>query len=351
MSQRKYFSGLVFLMLFAFSCSHHDVVVPDEDSFTGWIAGDSFDGYGTMLKSGDNGLSWFRQGSVSQIPGVDMNDISAMDQNYIWAVGDTLMGYGMIMFSADGGLTWERQGTKAMLDSAAMLAVYAKTGSRVWVCGEKGKLIYSDDKGNNWNPLILDSLSKAAFSGISVSGNSIWLIGNIADTLGNDSATVILHSTDGGQQFTASHPGSFTRLNSIFAVSDTLVFLTSGSTVYKSIDGGNQWYPVFTSITGIIRDVCASSETNIWAAGEQGRAFRSTDGGATWMTHWPQSGKYTLNEISLLDTARIWLCGSGNIPGRSGIVYYSNNAGRTWFIGNLPVDAGIRGMTFVKGVR
>jgi len=326
-------------------------VLPENDGFTGWIAGEEFDGYGTILKSGDNGLSWFRQGSVSQIPDVPLNDVSAIDQNQIWAVGDKLQGYGMIIHSSNGGVSWERQGTKTLLDSAALLAVYAKTGTRVWVGGEKGKLIYSDDKGSNWNLVALDSLSKASFSGITVFQNSLWVIGNMADTAGNDSASVILHSMDGGQTFTSSDPGNFVHLNALFALDDTTVFLTSGSAVYKSMDGGIHWNSVFTGAFGNILSVCATSASNIWVAGELGRAFRSTDGGVTWMAYWPQSGKYALNGISLFDTARIWICGNGGDPSRKGVIYYSNNAGKTWFIGNVPVNAGIRGLSFIQGVR
>lgn len=342
-------ASIIFLHVFS-SCVRQEIL-PQEDGFTGWIAGETNNGYGTILKTGDNGLSWYRQSSVSQIPAVNMNDVSAMDQNYIWVVGNELDAYGMIMHSSDGGLTWQRQGTDSLLHNAAMLAVNARASGRVWVCGENGKLLYSDDKGSSWKLVALDSLSMTRFSGITVVQNNLWIIGNISDTSGNDSTALILHSFDGGSQFTRSSPSGLNHLNAIYALNDTVVFLTSGSSVYKSLDGGIHWNMIFTSVNGNLNDICATSEGNIWTAGAQGRAFRSTDGGTTWNINWPQSGKYTLNKISLFDTARIWICGSSAASTRRGVFYYSNNAGRTWFIGNLNVDAGINGLTFVNGKR
>jgi len=350
MSTKIFFAGVILLGLFSTACVRHEVL-PESDGFTGWIAGEAYDGYGTILKSGDNGLSWFRQGSVSQIPGINMNDVSAFDLTHIWSVGDNQNGYGMILYSSNGGVSWERQGTKDLLGSGSLLAVHAKTGKRVWVSGEKGKLFYSDNQGSTWNPVILDSLSKPAFSGIAVAQNSIWVIGNIADSAGHDSANIVLHSMDGGSTFTASHFLNAAHLNAVSALNDTTVLIASGSSLYKSMDGGSQWYMIYNSTFGNVLSICAGSEDNIWAAGEQGRAFRSADGGSTWETFWPQTGKYALNGISLSGSNTVWICGSGGNPSRKGVVYYSGNAGKTWFIGILPVNAGVRGLSFMKGVR
>ncbi len=350
MNIRKLFFFLTFSSLAFLSCVRQEIL-PEDDGFTGYIAGDVYDGYGCILRSGDNGLSWYRLGSITEVPGVDMNDISALDQSDVWAVGNIQDGYGMILHSSKGGINWERQCTKDLIKNAAMRVVNAKNLNRIWVCGEKGKLLYSEDKGSNWSMVALDSLEKADLCGMTVVQNNIWVIGNIPASDGGDSLAIILRNSNGGQNFTVIHLSHITHLNAVFAIDDSLVFIASGPTIYKSVNGGLTFLPVFVSVTGSIHDLCATSGSNIWAAGDQGRAYRSTDDGQSWQPFWPQSASFRLNRISLMGTERIWICGSSNNPGRKGVFYYSNNAGNTWFIGNLNVDSGIRGLSFVKGVR
>ncbi len=56
-------------------------------SFTprvGWAVGDSIGGYGTILRTADGGDTWVRQGSPADVPDVQLNEVSAVDDQHAW---------------------------------------------------------------------------------------------------------------------------------------------------------------------------------------------------------------------------------------------------------------------------
>lgn len=79
------------------------------ETATGWVVGEINDSYGTILYTTDGGDTWERQGSIGEIPNVDLVGVSAVDCNTAWAVGGN-ESCGVILYTTDGGKAIHGQG-------------------------------------------------------------------------------------------------------------------------------------------------------------------------------------------------------------------------------------------------
>jgi photosystem II stability/assembly factor-like uncharacterized protein len=68
---------------------------------------------------------------------------------------------------------------------------------------------------------------------------------------------------------------------------------------------------------------CFATDQEGWMAGELGRIFRTTDGGATW-TQQDAHTKRPFLAMSCLDAKTAW------VAGKEGIVYGTKDGGVTW---------------------
>lgn len=160
------------------------------DNSTIWVTGGSNDGYPTILKSIDAGLSWARQsgGDVAH-PGYDhILGISAVDSSTAWAIGgdNTSMGW-FVLKTGDGGNIWSLQ-TNGTLDGNNICAV---NGSTIWAVSDT-TISWSTDGGTSWSSHNSDYYTM----GISaVSSQEAWAVCYAR----NGS---IRHTADGGASWT-----------------------------------------------------------------------------------------------------------------------------------------------------
>ena len=80
---------LIGLTVFTGGCSDDsdEQVLTGQSGRTGWAAGSSMDGYGTIIHTKDGGVTWIRLGGPKDIPDVGINCISVLDENNAWVVG------------------------------------------------------------------------------------------------------------------------------------------------------------------------------------------------------------------------------------------------------------------------
>jgi hypothetical protein len=119
-------------------------------SATGWVVGNSSDGYGLILHTTDGGAHWLRQGTSAEIPDAGLIGVSAVDQNYVWASGGAADGYGVILHTTDSGAHWQRQGTPAEIPDISTYDVYAVNRNIAWVTGAEGVILHTTDGGSTW---------------------------------------------------------------------------------------------------------------------------------------------------------------------------------------------------------
>lgn len=164
------------------------------DGNTVWATGNTMDGYATILKSTDAGMSWTRQsgGDVTNVVN-NLLAISAVDADTAWAVG----GNGFdVLKTIDGGETWTRD--PHFGGSYDMNDVHAVSASTVWVAHDFN-ICWSTNGGTAWATGSDHGLGGGfAFMGISaVSDLEAW-----GSHVAPDSTGFVCHTTDGGLTWT-----------------------------------------------------------------------------------------------------------------------------------------------------
>jgi photosystem II stability/assembly factor-like uncharacterized protein len=330
------------------SCSKSDP--PNNSTYTGWAVGQAYNGFGTIINTQNDGFSWIRQQIPSLAPDVDIYDINALDYQTAWVVGGVVGGYGLILNTLDGGLNWTRKGTVSQIPNVELSAVYVIDQQIVWIAGKNNRILTTADQGITWRSFILDSTRQVNYNSITASGNlNLWISGVPASKNPNDTIAVIMHSTDGGltwfqQGLHDTLPGA---VNCTFAVDDSTLFAAADGYVYKTTNGGNQWYPAFLKPGKKINAVCAEDINDVWAVGNNDAIYHSTNGGATWDTITPQVKGYNLLGVTTNGPAqKIWIVGANTTGKGKGIILYTNNDGQTWFLEDYPADAGLYRVSF-----
>ena len=345
-------AGLM-LILYLFTSCAEESPPPDDQQYKGWVVGQAESGYGTILSTTNDGLTWSRQGSQSQASGVDLYDIHGLDKNYVWAAGGIYKGFGLILHSMDGGVNWGRQGTATTIPNVRLYAVHAINSLNIWAAGENNALLHSIDGGLTWNQVALTSIPPSIFYSITSFGtSSLWVVGACADTAFADTVGVILTSKDAGttwvrQDATNQFPRKF---HDVSAGNDSIVFVSGTGSVYKTVNGGGAWQQVFGSNRNM-NGICAVDVENVWTVGDGDGIFHSTNGGAFWDTVVPSVKGYRLMGVTVADVNRIWIVGAPTSGVGKGSIIYSRNAGNSWFIEPVPVEAGFRRISFAAARR
>ena len=335
------------------ACTKSDPV--DDQQYKGWVVGQAENGFGTILSTSNDGLTWTRQGSQSQAAGVDLYDIHGLDQNNAWAVGGIFKGYGLILHTTDGGTTWFRQGTALQVPNVRLFSVHVVDELTIWVAGEKGALLVSKDGGNTWTPVNVSSLPPTTFYAITSFGTkSIWTVGTAVDTsMTTDTVGLIFYSSDAGITWGRQGGGELFPLKffDVSAGNDSIVFIAGSNSVYKSSDGGKVWFKVLNLANRNMNGICAVDVENVWAVGDRDGIFHSTTGGASWDSTSPSLTGFRLMGVTVADVNRVWIVGTPTSGIGKGNIIYSRNAGNTWFIENSPVDVGFRRVSFASARR
>jgi photosystem II stability/assembly factor-like uncharacterized protein len=156
------------------------------DGVNVWATGGSNNGFATILKSGDGGLTWLRQTNGDVFKAETLLGISAVDANSAWTVGGNPHGGYVVLHTGDGGSNWTEMYHLGLGDANEVSA----NASAVWVACDS-QIMRSTNGAISW-----DSPSSPPYTmGISaVSSEEAWAVVN-GETSSSGS---ILHTSDGG---------------------------------------------------------------------------------------------------------------------------------------------------------
>jgi len=211
-------------------------------------------------------------------PHHDLFDVASVSPNGFVVVGER----GRIFRSGDGGRTWE--GVDAGT-GRALAAVCFPDDSNGWTVGQAGTILHSSDSGKTWAPqpsgveaYLLDVDFFDAFHGTAV---------------GED--CTVLATADGGRSWTR--------------------------TDFRDPDGWEEGINLYT--------VTMMGPKRACIAGDQGRIFRTGDGGRAW--HEASSPLY---DAEMMDGAVIYSMARDSgvmyAVGIDGVFVLSRDRGRTW---------------------
>ena len=153
------------------------------------------------------------------------------------------------------------------------------------------------------------------------SGGDVFIVGNYG---------ILLHTDDGGANWSNMDIGTTEHLRDIFFLSNTIGYIAGdGATVLKTTDGGMNWIDLNAEMAGVgtIGKIYFINEDRGFAVGFN-FGHETFDGGLTWsyMTEFePVPGElFQIQDIQFVDE------NVGYISGDVGLLYKTEDGGDTW---------------------
>ncbi|OHE75726.1 MAG: hypothetical protein A2107_09455 [Verrucomicrobia bacterium GWF2_62_7] len=299
-------------------------LVSEGAEYAGWTVGNIWDGYGTILRSTDSGVSWTRQG-IGQVADASLGGVFTVDPFTAWVVGDANAGYATIYHTTDGGLTWDRKGSAAQVPDTSLLKVATFGDNNVWAVGS-GTILHSGDGGATWINQIPAGYESVHLQGVyTPDGLNVWATGGPSGGY-----ATILKSGDGGLNWTRQSGGDVGLLGHVLGISavDANTAWAMGATadslqwsVLGTSDGGVTWN-VQNQGTLDGNNVYAVDASTVWAVSDTS-ILRTTNGGASW--NQSTSPPETLG-ISAVDSLQAWAVSMEQY----GTILHTTNGGSSW---------------------
>lgn len=235
----------------------------------------------------------------------------------------------IVLIPAMGFTQWTSQVSNTTTD---LYGLHFPDATNGWAVGADGFITKSSDSGANWS---------SQTSGTIRSRDGIFMIDdNTGFTVGD--RAIICSTTDGGAmdwsvtQITG-YSGVFMH-DVHFPTSDIGYISANSGTVFKTIDGGDNWTDVSVpSAVTRYRGVYFVSSSTGWLVGSGGNIVHTTNGGTSWQNQTSQSGTQ-LHGVDFIDASNGWVVGT------NGIIKKTTDGGVTW----VPLTSGVT--TLLKAV-
>ncbi len=291
------------------------------------ISGD----YGLIAKSTDDGTTW--SSNNLQYNTQIMNDIQSLPgTEKIWFAGRPSPTGQQILYSSNHGTNWVTYGTGSTEEFFAISMLNQNTG---YVSANNSKVFKTTNGGQNWVMMTQASGSNySLYSMEFVNENTGWVCVNYTTVAAGN----VFKTTDGGQSWTqyniaATNPGSIFSCSFVNENTGFVSLNSSNKPVYKTINGGINWTPYTTPLTGIIYEVDAVDSNVVFAVTSSGtsRVAKSTNGGVNWTgISIPVAADY--RSIDFKDANTGYICGN-----LTTVVSRTTDGGTTWSFQNAHI--------------
>ena len=237
-------------------------------------------------------------------------------------------------------MTWAAKLSQNVAQTASIFDLHFPTALIGWAVADTSSagvafVRRSADGGETWAATAgsfgtFGTTSRAAIHGVGT--NHAWIVSG-------DPGTNYARTTNAGASWTTGFIGSGFGSNQIFFV-DTLIgyFTSNNGRVFKSIDGGATWPTVQVLATSANADgiFFLDASTGFVTAGPL--IFKTTNGGTNWTQVFSGSGGY--DDIFFSDSNNGWACNS------IGQVARTTNGGTSWTVQQLAVGNVFRHIHF-----
>jgi photosystem II stability/assembly factor-like uncharacterized protein len=218
-------------------------------------------GYGTLLKSTDQGESW---SFVNHDFYEHFNDIVFTDENTGYICGSG----GLLIKTTDGGNSWIIQNTYTTSHLVNLHFINSDVGLAV---GWSGRILRTTNGGINWTQIN---------SGTYRTLNKITMSDSSTGYITGDNGT-ILKTTNAGASWSTLNSGTTVNLTALSFISNSTGYAAGNNgTVLRTTNGGGNWTPVPVTGSYYFYDIKFKNELDGLMAGN--KIYRTTDGGVTW---------------------------------------------------------------------
>ncbi|MDX9786125.1 MAG: YCF48-related protein [Desulfobacterales bacterium] len=237
-----------------------------------------------------------------------------------------LLGSGQLFAVTD---LLHRPAMKTGKSVSSMLTDVVNTGTRIVAVGERGHIVYSDDKGVNWQQAeVLTSLTLTAV--YFPSAQNGWAVGHDG---------LVLHSNDGGLNWTVQLEGmaiikaSLTLAKALVAEKEAaLAAAVPESQAALNTELEALRYTLEDFQRSLDKKICCEPLMDVWfkndkegmVVGAYGQFCRTVDGGNTWTACWDRIDNPDRNHLNAITPGAN---GSLFIAGEFGNIFRSLDGG------------------------
>jgi len=206
----------------------------------------------SVAYSSDAGTTW-NEVTTGFTGGAPLQDCYLYSRQNIWIAGAG----GYIYNSTDGGATWVIQ-EDGDITSNTLNKIHGYDGQIVYAVGDGGALLKTQDGGKTWSNLTSPTV-----------GNLYAVFAVERETVFIGGADGLWYSVDGGRNFTQVE--GYSNVLDIAFCGCNFGFMTAGSTVYRTIDGGYTWTVEDAGGVANLYAVTCCSPNEVFVVGDNGQ--------------------------------------------------------------------------------
>ncbi|MBK7810276.1 MAG: T9SS type A sorting domain-containing protein [Saprospiraceae bacterium] len=263
----------------------------------------------TLHSTIDSAQTWRRDTLLKGM--YRINDITFTDSINGWIVGDG----GLIYKTQDGGGSWHQVGEGSR---ERLYCIDFSDEINGWAAGENGTILHTKNGGFSWEHQTLQVDSTFRFPYIydlhAYSDKDCWVIGYNG----------VFKTNDGGRNWYGSNLDSVYGLRSINMINNLSGWAVGiEGIVYKTEDGGVNWKQIHIGTIENFNFVRFHDSQHGWIGGDNGTVLTTLDGGLSWSYHYigvPAS----ITFLQVIDHQNAW------ISALSGRLYKTRDRGETW---------------------
>ena len=275
---------------------------------------------------------WSQQGSNTSD---DLNSVFFLNDQLGWAVGAAYGNHATILKTTNGGTDWNILSEPILSGASYISTCFFINSNTGWIAGFDNNLLKTTDGGVTWVQQLTQNYGD--FLSLYFINSSIgWAVGvNYTASTAN---SILLKTTNGGSNWTQQNLNLPISIKSVYFIDQTFGWICGdGGTIKATTDGGNSWITQNTDDNVILNSIKINGNgINGWAVGvandpvnniNQGIAYLTTNGGATWSYQLIQDTKWFF-DCEFTDLNNGWAAGY-DIEGK-GIIINTTDGGNTW---------------------